>query len=134
MTELAATKPTSRVLEVGTGTGYQAAVLSVLVREVYTIEIVEPLAQEARVRLQGLGYANVFVRAGDGYRGWPEKAPSQDVRVDDGSRRLVLNGSRRLAGCGPRPLRCSSVKYVEYSPSSRLAAGAPRLARTRSAV
>lgn len=81
MTELAATRPTSRVLEVGTGTGYQAAVLSVLVREVYTIEIVEPLAQEARVRLQGLGYANVFVRAGDGYRGWPEMAPFDAILV-----------------------------------------------------
>ncbi len=81
MTELAALRPTDRVLEVGTGSGYQAAVLSVLVREVYTIEIVEPLAQEARERLRRLGHANVFVRAGDGYRGWPEKAPFDAILV-----------------------------------------------------
>ncbi|MBI5070390.1 MAG: protein-L-isoaspartate(D-aspartate) O-methyltransferase [Deltaproteobacteria bacterium] len=81
MTELAALRPTDRVLEVGTGSGYQAAVLSVLVREVYTIEIVEPLALEARERLRRLGHANVFVRAGDGYRGWPEKAPFDAILV-----------------------------------------------------
>jgi len=81
MTELAALKPTSRVLEVGTGSGYQAAVLAVLAREVYTIEIVEPLAAEAQERLRRLGYANVFVRAGDGYRGWPEKAPFDAILV-----------------------------------------------------
>jgi protein-L-isoaspartate(D-aspartate) O-methyltransferase len=81
MTELAALRPTARVLEVGTGSGYQAAVLAVLVREVYTIEIVEPLAAEARERLRRLGHANVFVRAGDGYRGWPEKAPFDAILV-----------------------------------------------------
>lgn len=75
MTELARVRGDARVLEIGTGSGYQAAVLSVLAREVYTIEIVAPLAAEARARLAGLGYANVAVRAGDGYRGWPEKAP-----------------------------------------------------------
>jgi len=81
MSELAALKPTDRVLEVGTGSGYQAAVLAVLVREVYTIEILEPLAAEAKERLRRLGYANVFVRAGDGYRGWPEKAPFDAILV-----------------------------------------------------
>jgi len=81
MTELAALTPTARVLEVGTGSGYQAAVLAVLVREVYTIEIVEPLAAEAKERLRRLGHANVFVRAGDGYRGWPEKAPFDAILV-----------------------------------------------------
>jgi protein-L-isoaspartate(D-aspartate) O-methyltransferase len=63
------------VLEIGTGSGYQAAVLAVLAGEVYGIEIVEPLAREARERLARLGYGNVTVRAGDGYRGWPEHAP-----------------------------------------------------------
>jgi len=81
MTELAALRPDARVLEVGTGSGYQAAVLAVLVREVYTIEIVEPLAAEARERLRRLGHANVWVRAGDGYRGWPEKAPFDAILV-----------------------------------------------------
>lgn len=75
MTELARLSPEARVLEIGTGSGYQAAVLAGLAREVYTIEIVEPLAAEARERLGRLGIRNVTVRAGDGYRGWPEEAP-----------------------------------------------------------
>jgi protein-L-isoaspartate(D-aspartate) O-methyltransferase len=81
MTEALALKPGDRVLEVGTGSGYQAAVLSVLVREVFTIEIVEPLANEAAERLRRLGYANVRVRAGDGYRGWPEAARFDAIMV-----------------------------------------------------
>jgi protein-L-isoaspartate(D-aspartate) O-methyltransferase len=75
MTQALAPRPEDRVLEVGTGSGYQAAVLAKLVREVYTIEIVEPLAQRAAADLRRLGYTNVFVRAGDGYQGWPEAAP-----------------------------------------------------------
>lgn len=70
-----------RVLEVGTGSGYQAAVLAELVGEVYTIEIVEPLARRAERDLGRLGYGNVFVRAGDGYRGWPEAAPFDAIIV-----------------------------------------------------
>ena len=81
MTEQLAVKPNHRVLEVGTGSGYQAAVLSLLAREVYTIEIVEPLAERARADLARLGYANVHVRAGDGYRGWPEQAPFDAIIV-----------------------------------------------------
>ncbi|HXH47915.1 MAG TPA: protein-L-isoaspartate(D-aspartate) O-methyltransferase [Terriglobia bacterium] len=81
MTEALKLKPGDRVLEVGTGSGYQAAVLSELVREVYSIEIVEPLASEAAGRLRRLGYANVTVRAGDGYRGWPEAAPFDAIIV-----------------------------------------------------
>ncbi len=69
------------VLEVGTGSGYQAAVLSRLVARVYSIEIVEPLAQEAAAKLKGLGYDNVVVRAGDGYKGWPEHAPFDSILV-----------------------------------------------------
>jgi protein-L-isoaspartate(D-aspartate) O-methyltransferase len=70
-----------RVLEIGTGSGYQAAVLSSLVAAVYTIELVPELAQQAAARLEQLGYSNVEVRAGDGYRGWPEKAPFDRVLV-----------------------------------------------------
>ncbi len=70
-----------RVLEIGTGSGYQAAVLSRLVKEVYTIEIVEPLARSAAAALKRAGCENVFVRAGDGYRGWPEKAPFDAIIV-----------------------------------------------------
>jgi protein-L-isoaspartate(D-aspartate) O-methyltransferase len=66
---------TERVLEIGTGTGYHAAVVSLLAREVYSIEIVKELGETAEKRLRDLGYANVHVRIGDGYAGWPEKAP-----------------------------------------------------------
>ena len=81
MTEALELKPGDRVLEIGTGSGYQAAVLAELVREVYSLEIVEPLAEEAEARLQRLGYTNVHVRAGDGYRGWPEAAPFDAIMV-----------------------------------------------------
>jgi protein-L-isoaspartate(D-aspartate) O-methyltransferase len=75
MTQLAQPKATSRALDVGTGSGYQAAVLCELCKEVYSIEIVDGLAKQARQRLADLGYRNVQVRTGDGYRGWPEHAP-----------------------------------------------------------
>lgn len=81
MTEALGLKGDERVLEIGTGSGYQAAILSVLVREVYTIEILEPLAREADRRLKELGYKNVEVKCGDGYLGWPEKAPFDAVMV-----------------------------------------------------
>ena len=81
MTELLALDGSERVLEVGTGSGYQAAVLSGLVREVYTIEIVPELARRAAADLARLGYANVHVREGDGYRGWPEEAPFDAIVV-----------------------------------------------------
>lgn len=81
MTEKLEPKPTDKVLEIGTGSGYQAAVLAELVREVYTIEIVEPLARQAEADLKRLVYTNVMVRAGDGYKGWPEAAPFDAVIV-----------------------------------------------------
>lgn len=75
MTNLLDLKRGAKVLEVGTGTGYQAAVLSRIAREVYSIEIVEPVASAARKRLEVMGYTNVEVKAGDGYQGWPAEAP-----------------------------------------------------------
>ena len=75
MTEALQLDPNSRVLEIGTGSGYQAAVCAEICREVYTIEIVEELAASAKKLLKELGYPNVFVKAGDGYFGWPEHAP-----------------------------------------------------------
>jgi len=81
MTELARPRASDRALEVGTGSGYQAAVLSRLVSHVYTVEIVEPLARGAEQRLKKLGYANVTVRAGDGYAGWPDMAPFDIIMV-----------------------------------------------------
>lgn len=81
MTELLELKGEERVLEVGTGSGYQAAILSELAKEVYTIEIIETLASSARALLSELGYQNIQVKAGDGYLGWPEHAPFDAIIV-----------------------------------------------------
>lgn len=81
MTEQLDPQPTDKVLEIGTGSGYQAAVLSPLVKEVYTIEIVEPLGRQAARVLQRLQYKNVFTKIGDGYQGWPEKAPFDKIII-----------------------------------------------------
>lgn len=81
MTELLNPQPGDTVLEIGTGSGYQAAVLAGLVSQVYTIEIVEPLAEESHTRLLDLGFDNVTVRCGDGYAGWPEHAPFRRIIV-----------------------------------------------------
>ncbi|MEY2493308.1 MAG: protein-L-isoaspartate(D-aspartate) O-methyltransferase [Verrucomicrobiota bacterium] len=81
MTEELRPQPTDRVLEIGTGSGYQAAILAELVAEVYSIEIIEPLAKTAEATLRRLGYKNVHVKAGDGYKGWPEHAPFDCVIV-----------------------------------------------------
>jgi protein-L-isoaspartate(D-aspartate) O-methyltransferase len=81
MTEQLRLSPTDRVLEIGTGSGYQAAILAELAGEVYTIEIVAPLAQSAEAALQRLGYKNVHVKVGDGYKGWPENAPFDAIIV-----------------------------------------------------
>src|SRR5438270_5560162 len=81
MTEQLRPQPTDRVLEIGTGTGYQSAVLAELVKDVYTIEIIEPLAKEASARLSRLGYGNAHVKVGDGFQGWPEVAPFDAIIV-----------------------------------------------------
>jgi protein-L-isoaspartate(D-aspartate) O-methyltransferase len=81
MTDLLSPKANHTVLEIGTGSGYQAAVLGDLVRSVYTIEIVEPLGREAKERLARLGYRNVEVKIGDGYYGWPEHGPFDGIVV-----------------------------------------------------
>ena len=79
--DLIAPEPHHVVLEVGTGSGYQAAVLAEIVKQVYTIEIVEALGREAERRVGALGYRNIEVRIGDGYQGWPEKAPFDGIVV-----------------------------------------------------
>ena len=80
-TDLAEPRPDHVVLEIGTGSGYQAAVLAEIVRQVYTIELLEPLGKDAASRLARLGYRNVEVRIGDGYQGWPEHAPFDSIVV-----------------------------------------------------
>ena len=108
MTDLLKLGKQDRVLEIGTGSGYQAAVLAELVRLVYTIEIVEPLATEARERLKRLGYRNVEVRTGDGYKGWEERAPFDAIMVTAGADeipppllRQLKPGGRMVIPVGP---------------------------------
>jgi protein-L-isoaspartate(D-aspartate) O-methyltransferase len=88
MTEALGLRGGETVLEVGTGSGYQAAVLAEIAARVYTIEIVAPLAEEARERLRRLGYTNVDVRAGDGYAGWAEAAPFDGIMVTAAAPRI----------------------------------------------
>jgi len=88
MTDLLDCGPDARVLEVGTGSGYQAAVLSRVVGRVYTIEIIPALAEEAAQRLAGLGYTNIETRLGDGYLGWPEQAPFDGILVTAAAPRI----------------------------------------------
>jgi protein-L-isoaspartate(D-aspartate) O-methyltransferase len=90
MTDLLDLRAGDKVLEIGTGSGYQAALLGELAREVYTIEIVAPLAKEAGARLAALGYRNVTVRSGDGYLGWPEHAPFDAIMVTAGAAEVPL--------------------------------------------
>lgn len=88
MTESLRLRPSDRVLEIGTGSGYQAAVLAELVKEVYTIEIVRPLAERAQALLAELGYRNVRVKFGDGYQGWVEHAPFDAVMITAAADRI----------------------------------------------
>jgi protein-L-isoaspartate(D-aspartate) O-methyltransferase len=86
MTDLIDARPGDKVLEIGTGSGYQAAVLAEIVREVYTIEIVEPLGKSAAANLRDMGYRNIHTRIGDGYQGWPEQAPFDAIIVTAAAR------------------------------------------------
>ena len=108
MTEALALKPESRVLEIGTGSGYQAAVLGEMARQVYSIEIVPSLGKQARKLLRQLGYKNIHVRIGDGYAGWPEKAPFDAVILTAAPVSLprpltdqLARGGRLVAPVGP---------------------------------
>jgi protein-L-isoaspartate(D-aspartate) O-methyltransferase len=108
MTEQLDPQSTDRVLEIGTGSGYQTAVLGQLVKEVYTIEIIVPLAQRAGADLRQLGCTNVFVRTGDGYQGWPEAAPFDAIIVtcapDNVPQPLIeqlQDGGRMIIPVGP---------------------------------
>ena len=88
MTTSAELNPTDKVLEIGTGSGYQAAVLGRIVREVYSVEIIETLARESRELLNKLGYKNIHVKHGDGYRGWKEEAPFDAILITAASPKI----------------------------------------------
>ncbi len=100
MTQAVSPKPGDRVLEIGTGSGYQAAVLAVIVKEVYTIEIIPSLAESAAKKLKELGYDNVFVMAGDGFFGWPEHAPFDAIIVTAAAERIPVRLIEQLAKGG----------------------------------
>ena len=100
MTQELNPKETDKVLEVGSGSGYQAAVLSKIVIQVYTIEIVKPLADEATERLKNFGYDNVTVRHGDGYAGWKEHAPFDKIIVTAAAGRVPKPLEEQLAEGG----------------------------------
>jgi protein-L-isoaspartate(D-aspartate) O-methyltransferase len=100
MTSLLELKKGDRVLEIGTGSGYHAAVLSRIAREVYSVEIVETVASQASKRLSVLGYHNVEIRVGDGYRGWPEHAPFDAILLSAGTPKIpkLLIDQLRMGG------------------------------------
>jgi protein-L-isoaspartate(D-aspartate) O-methyltransferase len=108
MTQLLELRPDSKVLEIGTGSGYQAAVLAELCRDVYTIEILEPLATRAAATLKALGYERIHGRAGDGYLGWPEAAPFDGIivtcapeNIPKPLREQLAEGGRLVIPVGP---------------------------------
>lgn len=126
MTELLQLTPQSKVLEVGTGSGYQAAVLAEVAGEVYSIEIIEPLATSATERLKRLGYDKVHVKLGDGYLGWPEHAPFDAIIVTAGAEHVppplieqLKPGGRMVIPIGEIPGQQSLV-LVEKSATGKV--------------
>ena len=126
MTNILNVDRTSVVLEVGTGSGYQAAVAAELARQVYTVEIIQDLARSADDRLRRLGYTNAMVRVGDGYFGWPEAAPFDGIIVAAAAAHIpppllqqLKPGGRMVIPVGP-PLGQQHLTVVERGPDGRV--------------
>jgi protein-L-isoaspartate(D-aspartate) O-methyltransferase len=120
MTALARVGPDANVLEIGTGSGYQAAILSPLVARVSTIEIVAPLAAESAQRLTSLHYANVAVRTGDGYQGWADHGPYDAIIVTAGAKRVppalvaqLKTGGRMIIPLGPNWAQQNMIRFTK---------------------
>ncbi len=132
MTQWLALKPEDRVLEIGTGSGYQTAVLAELAREVYSIEVIKPLADAARERLQRLGYANVHILHGDGALGWPEHAPYDAIIVTAAPAQIppaliaqLAEGGRMVIPIGPEYAEQTLQVVVKRRGHVRIQAIAP---------
>ncbi len=132
MTQALKLEPGHRVLEVGTGSGYQAAVLAEIVDTVYTIEIIRDLGLKADARLKSLGYANIRVRVGDGYHGWPDKGPFDAIMVTAGAEAVpqpllaqLKDGGRMVIPIGPhrgvRQLKLIRRKGAKFRESNLMA-------------
>lgn len=114
MTELLELKPGHRVLEIGTGSGYQAAVLAELCNEVYTIEIIPPLGRQAEALLKDLGYTNIHVKIGDGFEGWPEFAPFDRIIVTCAPEDIPMPLTDQLAAGGRIVIPVGEPYQVQY--------------------
>ncbi len=139
MTEAAQLEPNSKVLEIGTGSGYQAAILSKICNEVFTIEVVKPLGEEIKKKFKDLGYHNIHVRIGDGYQGWLEEAPFDAIivtaapesiphtligQLKEGGRLIIpvgIPGSQELlrTTCSPQGTIIETLMPVRFVPMVR---------------